>query len=41
MQGELIALNVPRGSGYDSQSGLNNLFLWYRVSLDYSGPQIP
>lgn len=26
MQGELIALDVPRGSGYDSQSGLNNLF---------------
>ena len=26
MQGELVALEVPRGSGYDSQSGLNNLF---------------
>jgi pimeloyl-ACP methyl ester carboxylesterase len=26
MQDELIALDVPRGSGYDSQSGLNNLF---------------
>ena len=25
-QGELVALDVPRGSGYDSQSGLNNLF---------------
>jgi hypothetical protein len=26
MQGELVAIDVPRGSGYDSQSGLNNLF---------------
>ena len=26
MDGELVALEVPRGSGYDSQSGLNNLF---------------
>ena len=26
MHGELVALEVPRGSGYDSQSGLNNLF---------------
>lgn len=26
MQGELIAIDVPRGSGYDSQSGLNNLY---------------
>jgi hypothetical protein len=26
MQGKLVALEVPRGSGYDSQSGLNNLF---------------
>jgi len=26
MHGELVALDVPRGSGYDSQSGLNNLF---------------
>src|SRR3974390_1393649 len=26
MQGELVALEVPRGSGYDSRSGLNNLF---------------
>ena len=26
MQDELVVLDVPRGSGYDSQSGLNNLF---------------
>jgi hypothetical protein len=26
MQDELVALDLPRGSGYDSQSGLNNLF---------------
>ena len=26
MQDELVALDVPPGSGYDSQSGLNNLF---------------
>ncbi len=26
MQSKLIAIDVPRGSGYDSQSGLNNLF---------------
>ena len=26
MGDELVALDVPRGSGYDSQSGLNNLF---------------
>jgi hypothetical protein len=26
MSDELVALDVPRGSGYDSQSGLNNLF---------------
>jgi pimeloyl-ACP methyl ester carboxylesterase len=26
MQDELVTLDVPRGSGYDSQSGLNNLF---------------
>jgi pimeloyl-ACP methyl ester carboxylesterase len=26
MQDELVALDAPRGSGYDSQSGLNNLF---------------
>jgi hypothetical protein len=26
MQDELVALDVPRGSGYDSQSGLNNLY---------------
>ena len=26
MEAKLIAVDVPRGSGYDSQSGLNNLF---------------
>ena len=26
MEAKLVALDVPRGSGYDSQSGLNNLF---------------
>ncbi len=26
MPDELVAIDVPRGSGYDSQSGLNNLF---------------
>jgi pimeloyl-ACP methyl ester carboxylesterase len=26
VEAKLVAINVPRGSGYDSQSGLNNLF---------------
>jgi pimeloyl-ACP methyl ester carboxylesterase len=26
VQSKLVAIDVPRGSGYDSQSGLNNLF---------------
>jgi hypothetical protein len=26
VQAKLVAIDVPRGSGYDSQSGLNNLF---------------
>ena len=39
MQGELVALEVPRGSGYDSQSGLNNLFpqVYGRLAADGCG----
>ena len=39
MQGELVALEVPRGSGYDSQSSLNNLFphVYNRLTADGCG----
>ena len=42
MQGELVALEVPRGSGYDSQSGLNNLFpqVYGRLVADGCGKRV-
>ena len=42
MQGELVALEVPRGSGYDSQSGLNNLFpqVYGRLAADGCGKRV-
>jgi hypothetical protein len=42
MQGELVALEVPRGSGYDSQSGLNNLVpqVFGRLAADGCGKRV-
>ena len=42
MQGELVALEVPRGSGYDSQSGLNNLFpqVYGRLAAEGCGKRV-
>jgi pimeloyl-ACP methyl ester carboxylesterase len=42
MPDELIALDVPRGSGYDSQSGLNNLFpqVFGRLAADRCGKRV-
>ncbi len=42
MPDELVALDVPRGSGYDSQSGLNNLFpqVFGRLAADRCGKRV-
>jgi pimeloyl-ACP methyl ester carboxylesterase len=42
MGDELVALDVPRGSGYDSQSGLNNLFprVFGRLAAEGSGLRV-